>query len=62
MNKEEKINFMEREDIEFDTSIPTAPINFEEFHPANIDVWDEYKPIRDEVGRVTKSILKSKCP
>ena len=62
MNKEAKINFMEREDIEFDTSIPTAPINFEEFHPANIDVWDEYKPIRDEVDRVTKAILKAKFP
>ena len=61
MNKETK--FMNRMDSEtIPNRIPTAEIAFEEYDPKNIDVWDEYVPMRDEDVRLTKAILSAQYP
>ena len=46
-----------------DTSrISTIPINFTEYDPRNIDVWDTYIPIGNEKDRVAKAISLAKFP
>ena len=42
--------------------ISTIPINFTEYDPRNIDVWDTYIPIGNEKDRVAKAILLAKFP
>ena len=43
-------------------SISIIPINYAEYDPRNIDVWDTYIPIGTEKDRVTKAILLAKFP
>ena len=42
--------------------VPTARINFEEYNPNNIVVWEKYIPIADEEERLTKAILNAVDP
>ena len=44
------------------TTIPIVDINYEEYDPKNIDVWDAYIPINDEKQRATDAILDAKNP
>ena len=43
-------------------TIPVLPINFAEYDPANIDVWDEYITIGNEKDRAIKAIKLAKFP
>ena len=43
-------------------NIPTAEINFSEYDPENIQVWDEYIPLRNEVEDLQRNVLKAKYP
>jgi len=43
-------------------SISTIPVNFTEYDPRNIDVWDTYIPIGNEKDRVAKAISLAKFP
>ena len=43
-------------------NIPTAEIDFSEYNPENIQVWDEYIPISNEVEHLQKAILTAKYP
>ena len=60
MNKTEFMSRMESETIP--DTVPTARINFEEYNPNNIVVWDKYIPISDEQQRLTKAILSAEYP
>ena len=61
MNKEtEFMSRMESETIP--DVVPTARINFEEYNPNNIVVWEKYIPIADEEERLTKAILNAVDP
>ena len=60
MNKTEFMSRMESETIP--DTVPTARINFEEYNPTNIVVWDKYIPISDEQQRLTKAILSAEYP
>ena len=46
----------------FSNSIPVLPINFEEYHPSNIDVWDKYITIGNEKDKATNAIITAKFP
>ena len=43
-------------------TIPVLPINFAEYDPANIDVWDEYITIGNEKDRAINAIKLAKFP
>jgi len=43
-------------------NISTIPINFTEYDPKNIDVWDTYIPIGSEKENVTSAIKNAKFP
>ena len=43
-------------------NIPTAEIDYSEYDPKNIDVWDRYIPISDEVEKLEKAIVTSRYP
>ena len=43
-------------------TIPVLPINFAEYDPANIDVWDEYITIGNEKDRAVNAIKLAKFP
>ena len=45
-----------------DTAVPTIPIDFEEYDPARIEVWDNYIPIRNEVEGLTRAIRNATFP
>ncbi len=45
-----------------DTAVPTIPIDFEEYDPARIEVWDNYVPIRNEVEGLTRAIMNATFP
>ena len=47
---------------EYQTTIPIVDINYDEYDPKNIDVWDVYIPIKDEKQRATDAILDAKNP
>ena len=53
---------LETKSVDDTLSISTIPINFLEYDPRNIDVWETYIPINDEKERVTKAILLAKFP
>ena len=40
-------------------TVPTIPLDFEEYDPSRIDVWDEYVSIKDEKKRLTQAIMLS---
>lgn len=45
-----------------DLDISVIPINFSEYDPKNIDVWDTYVPIGNEKDKVTIAIKNAKFP
>ena len=47
---------------EYQKTIPTVGIHFEQYDPKNIDVWDTYIPIDDEKQRTLDAILSGKTP
>jgi MoxR-like ATPase len=49
-------------DKEMKTSIPTLSVDFDQYDPKNIDVWEEYIPIGDEKERLTMSITSANIP
>ena len=61
-NMKDEMKFMSRENLEMNTAIPTASINFEEYDPKNIDVWDNYIQVEDELVRVTEAIMSPEFP
>ena len=44
------------------TGIPVLPIDYDQYSPDNIDVWDEYIPISDEKERLTMAIMEGTIP
>ena len=42
-------------------TIPVLPINFAEYDPANIDVWDEYITIGNEKDRAINAFKWKRC-
>jgi hypothetical protein len=50
------------EDKKMKTSIPTLDIDFEQYDPNNIDVWEEYIPIGNEKERLTMAIKSANLP
>lgn len=60
--KQDKIEFIKRKDLDMSGSIPFAPINFDEYHPDNIDVWDNYIEMANEYKEVTRAIAKATFP
>ena len=44
------------------TSIPTLTIDFGQYDPNNIDVWETYTPIADEKDRLTMAIMSANIP
>jgi len=44
------------------TSIPTLAVDFDQYDPKNIDVWEKYVPIADEKDRLTMAIMSAKLP
>jgi len=44
------------------TSIPTLTIDFGQYDPKNIDVWETYTPISDEKDRLTMAIMSANIP
>ena len=49
-------------DKEMKTSIPTLDIDFDQYEPSNIDVWEEYVPISNEKERLTMAIMSANIP
>jgi len=47
---------------EMDTSIPTLPIDFEQYDSKNIDVWEEYIPIANEKERLEMAVKEAQIP
>ena len=45
-----------------ETTIPTALINFDEYDPQTIDVWENYIPLGGEKQRATQIILDATSP
>jgi|TARA_R110000824_G_scaffold72633_2_gene185283 MoxR-like ATPase len=43
-------------------TIPTTSIDFDQYDPKNIEVWDTYIQISDEAERLEKAIISSKYP
>jgi MoxR-like ATPase len=44
------------------TSIPTLAVDFDQYDPKNIDVWEKYVPIGDEKDRLTMAIMSANIP
>ena len=44
------------------TSIPTLAVDFDQYDPKNIDVWEKYIPIGDEKDRLTMAIMSANIP
>ena len=44
------------------TSIPTLAVDFDQYDPKKIDVWETYTPIGDEKDRVTMAIMSANIP
>jgi MoxR-like ATPase len=42
--------------------IPTLPVDFEQYEPRNIDVWEKYIPIGNEKDRLVMAIRSAKLP
>lgn len=53
---------MESKSVDDTLQISTIPVNFTEYDPRNIDVWDTYIPIGNEKERVTRAIKNAKFP
>ena len=49
-------------DKEMQVRIPTLAVDFEQYDPNNIDVWEDYIPIGTEKTRLTQSIMSAKIP
>ena len=49
-------------DKEMQVRIPTLTVDFDQYDPKNIDVWEEYIPIDNEKERLTQSIMSAKIP
>ena len=44
------------------TNIPTLAVDFDQYDPNNIDVWEEYITIGDEKERLTMAIKSANIP
>ena len=61
--EEEEMKFINRTDEEgYFVDVPINPIDFNEYNPDKINVWDTYRSIGDEVERVTRAIKTAKFP
>jgi len=49
-------------EITMKTSIPTLAVDFDQYNPNNIDVWEEYVPISNEKERLTMAIMSANLP
>ena len=49
-------------DKKMNLRIPTLEVDFEQYDPKNIDVWDTYIEIGNEKERLTQSIMSAKIP
>jgi MoxR-like ATPase len=49
-------------DKEMKTNIPTLAVDFDQYDPNNIDVWEEYITIGDEKERLTMAIKSANIP
>ena len=47
---------------EYQKAIPTVAINYDQYDPKNIDVWDTYIPIDDEKQRALDAVLSARTP
>ena len=56
------IHEIDAKSVDNTLSISTIPVNFTEYDPRNIDVWDTYIPIGNEKDRVAKAISLAKFP
>jgi len=43
-------------------TVPTIPLDFEEYDPSRIDVWDEYISVKDEKRRLVQAIMNAEIP
>ena len=46
----------------WDGSIPTLPVNFEEYNPQDIVVWDDYTEIDNEYEDLERALLSGTFP
>ena len=60
--EEREIKFMTSEEQLVEEEVQTLPINFDEYDPANITIWDTYQPIGDEYEAVQDAIMQSDFP
>ena len=58
----EKMSKTIMKDKDMETSIPTLAVDFDQYDPKNIDVWEEYIPIGNEKERLTMAIKSAKLP
>ena len=49
-------------DKKLQTSIPTLAVDFDQYDPKNIDVWEKYISIADEKERLTMAIKSANLP
>ena len=49
-------------DLSNETTIPTAVINFDEYDPRTIDVWENFISMNGEKERATRIILDADSP
>ena len=47
---------------EYQKAIPTVAINYDQYDPKNIEVWDTYIPIDDEKQRALDAVLSARTP
>tara|TARA_B110000263_G_scaffold190633_1_gene168417 strand:- start:50 stop:976 length:927 start_codon:yes stop_codon:yes gene_type:complete len=60
---EKEMNYMtEQPEVIMNTGIPVLPIDYTQYDPSNIDVWDEYIEIADEKTRLTMAIMEGTLP
>ena len=60
--EEREVKFMTSEESLMEEQVKTMPIDFEEYNPENITVWDTYRPIKNEYEEVQKAIMEADFP
>jgi MoxR-like ATPase len=51
-----------QQEVEMDTQIPVLPVDYAQYDPSNVDVWEKYVEIADEKQRLTESIMNGEYP
>ena len=58
----EDIKYIHEQEMEMITNIPVLPVDYAQYDPANIDVWEKYVEINDEKQRLHSAIMSSDYP